>query len=47
MKRVTMALVLLLVTVPVPAVDDEPEYPHGEFEGECSQCHKDEDDRAT
>lgn len=32
---------LLAVTV-APAADDEPEFPHGDFEGDCEQCHSDE-----
>jgi hypothetical protein len=32
-----------LAVLPAPlAQDEEPEFPHGEFEGDCSQCHGDE-----
>ena len=34
--------VFLLVFAVLPASDEEPEFPHGDFDGDCTQCHSDE-----
>lgn len=36
-----IALVLLLTLATTPLVADEPDYPHGEWEDDCSLCHED------
>lgn len=33
---------LFLAIGVAPVADDEPEFPHGDFEGDCEQCHADE-----
>ena len=42
MKYAAMILVALLATSPSCAQDDEPEFPHGDYEEDCSMCHGDE-----
>ncbi len=44
--RPTAAAALLLagaaVLAPGTRADDEPEYPHGDFDGDCTVCHRDD-----
>ena len=39
-KLAGAALLLALAPQLAMAEDTEPAYPHGEFEGDCTQCHR-------